>query len=144
MSGINSREFVLMLKREAIDGSAQSILKSLSSPRVPLPIPDSGDPVQRGMAEFFNKGAQKEQRQAEWFRSLGPKEQAMLASLLEETAEMSALSFCTLIDGVGGPWEGVFEIWAVDSHEHKTLLNPENSEMLHDLLSEVCEEERKG
>jgi len=142
MEEINGREFVRMLKHEVMDATVHSVLKSLSSPRSPRPVPTSPDPIQRSMAEFFNRGAERQQQRAAWFRSLSPEQQGMLSSLLEECAEMSTLSFCTLIDGVGGPWDGAFEIWAVDAHDRKTLLNPQNSDMMHDLLSDICEEER--
>lgn len=141
---MDSRDFIRMLKHEAVDGAIQSTLRSLRSPRVPQPVPDPGNSVQKSIADRFNAGAEREQAQSTWFRSLSAEHQAMLISLLEECVESCALSVCTLIDGVGGPWEGVFELTAVDANDHRTVLNPENSDMLHDLLSEVIEEERKS
>jgi len=42
-----------------------------------------------------------------------------------------------LLDGVGGSYEGVFEVVAVDG-EDRVVVNPENTEMLHDTFSDVC------
>ena len=52
------------------------------------------------------------------------------------------LVFFTLLDGVSGPFEGVFEVVAIDSDERRQIVNPENTDMLHDLFSEICEEDR--
>lgn len=68
----------------------------------------------------------------------------MVRAILEDCAERAVASFFTLLDGVGGSHEGVFEVLAVDSDDQRTILNPQNTEMLHDLFSEVCEEGRQN
>jgi hypothetical protein len=140
---MDSREFVRLLKHEGVDSVVSSILRKLKSPRQPQATAESDDPIQRGVTEFINQGARVRQQQAAWFRQLSDEQQRVLINMLEECAELSALSVCTLIDGVGGNYEGTLELSAVDSKGKKTRLNPENSEMLHDLLSDVLEEERK-
>jgi hypothetical protein len=139
---MDSREFVRSLKHEAADSVVSSILRKLKSPRQLQATTESDDPIQNGITEFFNQGARSQQQQAAWFRQLGDEQQRVLVNILEECAELSALSVCTLLDGVCN-YEGTFELSAVDSKGKKTRLNPENSEMLHDLLSDVLEEERK-
>jgi hypothetical protein len=42
--------------------------------------------------------------------------------------------------GLGGSYEGVIEIVAMDSMNQSNVLNPENTEMVHDICSEVREE----
>jgi hypothetical protein len=140
---MDSREFVRMVKHEAVDSAVRIVLTKLESPRSPQPIPESADVIQRGISNFYNAGALVEQRQSAWFSHLPDEQKKMLAEIVSETAELSALSFCTLIDGVSGPYEGVFEIVAVSNGRRKTL-NPENTDMLHDLLSDVCAEDREG
>lgn len=66
-----------------------------------------------------------------------------MKELLQECAEATTLHFLNLIDGTGGSFEGVFEIVAVDGDESRTIINPENTDMLHDLFSEVCEANRE-
>lgn len=65
-----------------------------------------------------------------------------MGNILEECAEQVLASFFCLVDGVGGNYEGVFEIVAVEE-ERRKLLNPQNTEMLHDIFSDVCEEGRR-
>lgn len=66
----------------------------------------------------------------------------MIRDILEDCAETAIASFFTLLDGVGGNYEGVFQIVAIDSTNHRNVLNPENTEMLHDIFSEACEKGR--
>jgi hypothetical protein len=73
---------------------------------------------------------------------LTEEEQQIVQTLIEEVAELSVFSVLTTIDGVAGPYEGVFEVVAVDAEEHRTLINPQNTEMLHDLFSDICEGDR--
>jgi hypothetical protein len=140
---MDGHEFVRILKHEAVDEAVRITLQKLESPRLPQPLPESDDLIEKGIAEFFNQGAVAQQRKAAWFRGLGDDQQATLVEILNECTELSALSVCALLDGVGGPYEGTFELQAVDAQGRKTRVNAENSEMLHDLLSDVCEEDRR-
>jgi hypothetical protein len=139
---MDSREFVQLLKHEAVDSAVSSILKKLKIPRQLQATTESDDPIQKGVTEFINQGARIQQHQAAWFRQLSDEQKSILINLLEECTQLSALYACTLLDGVSH-YEGTFELSAVDPKGKKTRLNPENSEMLHDLLSDVLEEERK-
>jgi len=145
MAAINDRQFVQMVKRESVDSTVEIMIKRLKSPRTPQPIPaDQDEQSAAALAgRSFNEGKLKEQQQASWSAGLGDEGQSILRSLLEECAELSTLGFLTLIDGVGGPWEGIFEIVAVSAKEGRTVINPQNTEMLHDIFSDVCEEDRR-
>ena len=142
---MDNREFVRLAKREAIDSAVKNILGKLNAPRAngPLPAVQADDIVAAPIDRWFNEGAIRQQRQAAWFASLDAEGQETLRGLLEECAELSGYGFFTLIDGVGGDSEGVFELVHVCGEE-KTVLNPQNTDMLHDLFSEVCEKDRRG
>jgi len=130
---LDKREFAKLVTKEAIDGVVQSTLDRLRNPIVFRDQPASG---------WFAKQQLESQRQSEWFRNLSPDDRSRIESIIKGTAELSTFSFLTLIDGVAGSYEGVFEIVAVDADENRTVINPENTEMLHDVFSEICEEER--
>jgi hypothetical protein len=61
---------------------------------------------------------------------------------LQECSEISVASFLNVLDGTGGDFIGVFELIAV-TDETRALVNPENSEMLHDLFAEVCHDDSR-
>ena len=138
---MDGREFVSLVKLESITWPVSIILKKLNSPRALQPLPESSDPIEKGGFDFNNRAAQVEQSRAAWFQQLSEDQKAVLSEVLRECAELSALSFCTLIDGVGGSFDGVFKIHAVDPSGKVTLINSDDSEMLHDLLTEVCAED---
>ncbi len=140
---MDSREFVKLAKHETVDNTIKVLIDHLRTPRRPRPAAVEKVPgiVADSLREWFNEGAIRQQRQAAWFATLGEDGQRTLFGLLEECAELAASSFFALIDGVGGEFEGVFEIVAVFGG-NRTVLNPQNTEMLHDLFSDVCEEER--
>jgi len=140
---MNSREFVRLVKQEAIDGTIQSILNALESPRSVQPSPESEDAIQKSIADFFSAGAREQQRRAAWYRGLTTEDRTTIKEILANCAELSAFSFCTLLDGVGGKYDGAFELSAVDLQGRRSILNPNNADMLHDLLSDVCEEGRE-
>jgi hypothetical protein len=137
-TAMDACSFARLVREEAIDATVQAALKQLISPSAPRSITQAADPLHASAAEFFNRGAIEQQRRAAWFQQLNDEQQSIVADILRDCAECSALSFCSLIDGIGGNYEGAFEITAIDSEGTRTVLNPENSEMLHDVLSEVC------
>jgi hypothetical protein len=65
----------------------------------------------------------------------------IVAELLRECTEKAIGSVFAIIDGVAGEVPGVFEIAEIDGDERK-VINPQNSEMLHDLFSDICEVEQ--
>jgi hypothetical protein len=136
---MDARKFVELAKLEAVDGVVAQTLKTLEMPRViPQTARDTGH-----IADWLRRRALEEQKRAAWFTALSEDERQTFSSIATEVAELAVLSLLSLIDGVGGNYSGVFEIVAVDSNDQRTLLNPENSEMLHDLFSEVCEADRR-
>jgi hypothetical protein len=66
----------------------------------------------------------------------------LVRDVLEDCAGEVLGNFFCLIDGVCGNYNGVFEIVAVDGDERK-IVNPQNTEMLHDLFSEICEQDQQ-
>lgn len=140
---MNNREFVRLVKHEAIDEVVRIALNSLKSPRSPIPISDSADAIQNSFSNFYNAGVRAKQKQAAWFQQLNEEQQKVFVEILHDYIEFGALSFCTLLDGVGGNYEETFEIHSIDSKGRNTLINPDNSDMLHDLLSEVCAKDRE-
>ncbi len=137
---MNSRDFVQMVKSYSIDDVVQRTMKELESPRRPGQTRTS-NVIERSISEFQNKQFAISERRSEWFNGLAMEQKEMLRDALQECAENAVTTLFTLIDGVGGPYEGVFEIVAIDSKEQRYVLNPQNSDMLHDLFSEVCQEE---
>lgn len=143
---MDNRKFVELAKRYTVDDTVKIIMKSLRSPMEPKPAAQSNlDPIiTEAINRRFDERVIAEQRRAVWFSELSESGQQILREIVEESVEFSAASFFTLIDGVGGDYEGVFEIVAVNSRGHKTILNPQNTDMLHDLFSDVCEADRRG
>jgi len=90
----------------------------------------------------MNHRNSEKRRKSDWFHCLSQADKQMLEEVLEECAEFTAACVFNLVDGVGGDCPGVFEIVAVSQGE-RTVLNPENSDLLHDLFSEVCEGDRR-
>ena len=138
------REFVKLAKREAVDSAVQIVMQRLRSPRVPAPPAaeyPAGSPGE-WIHKRYNQAALEEQFQAAWFATLDAGGREILRELLAECAELAGFGFFTLIDGVGGDCDGVFEIIHVSGDEERTVLNPQNTEMLHNVFSEICEAER--
>lgn len=138
---MDSRELVVMVKRYAVDDIVESFVGTLKSPRSGLP--DAANPSANDTLRFVDKHSVVHQRRSAWYGRLTPDDRAMIGELLEDCAEAAVANVFTLLDGVGGSYEGVFEIVAVDSASQRHVLNPGNSPMLHDLFSEVCEEGRR-
>ena len=95
---MDSREFVNLVRREAVDNPFNIIMKKLTTPRAPKPIaPEhrAGSPSE-SINKWFHEGGIKEQRQAAWFASLNADDQAILKGLIEECAELSGFGFFTL------------------------------------------------
>jgi REP element-mobilizing transposase RayT len=90
---------------------------------------------------MLNYHSAVERRQTEWFSRLTDDERKMIRNILEDCAERTLANFFCLVDGAAGNYKGVFEIVAVEGNRRKAL-NPQNTEMLHDIFSEICEEGR--
>jgi hypothetical protein len=141
---MDARTFALMIKRFAVDGTAQTEIQELESPRLPNRAARQTDPVSQKISEGFGRQAATQQKRSDWFLSLSESDRTIIRALINDCAEKTAFSLMCLIDGVGGEFDGVFEIVAIDAIDRRMIQNPENSEFLHDLLSEVCEQDRSG
>jgi hypothetical protein len=140
---MDNREFVLMAKRYAVDEIVQMCVNRLKTPQLPKSSAEPRGPAEESITRWLNYHSAVEQRRSEWFNRLAEDEQKMIRSILEECAEMALANFFCLVDGVQGNYKGVFEIVAVEGNRRK-VLNPEDAEMLHDILSDICEENRQG
>ena len=139
---MDNREFVALVKKESVDRVVKQIVDTLEKPPALVPAKANDNPIGRATRDFINQARIKQVQKSEWFKSLPEDRQKMLQQLVEETAELAISSLFTLIDGIAS-YEGNFEIVAVNAKGRKRVLNPEDSEMLHDLFSEVCEESRQ-
>jgi len=74
-----------------------------------------------------------------WFHRLSQDEQKIVENILRECAERTLANLLCLLDGVDGSYQGVFEIVAVNGDD-RTVVNPENTEMLHDIFYDIHEE----
>jgi hypothetical protein len=140
---MDSHEFVALTKRYCVDDVVGQIVDTLGTPRPQNHLPESSNPVEGAISQWINDRSLVERHRSEWFRRLPENDQKMVRDILEECAESAVASFFTLLDGVGGPSGGVFEIVEVNSLNRRSVLNPENTEMLHDIFSELCEEGRQ-
>jgi len=140
---MDNREFVVMTKQYAVNDVVEECVNALKAPRLPKHLPVPRDPVEESISRWITDHSFVEQQRSEWFNLLTGENQRMVRAILKDCAERALASFFTLLDGVGGAYEGVFEIVAVDSANRRSVLNPQNTVMLHDLFSEICEEGRQ-
>lgn len=139
---MDSRGFVMMAKQYAVDEVVRDCVKELKSPRLPKRSPAPRGQVEKSIRQWVNDRSRIERRRSDWFSRLAQSDQRLIGDILEECAERALANFFCLVDGVGGNYEGVFEIVAVEE-ERRTVLNPQNTDMLHDIFSEVSEEGRR-
>jgi hypothetical protein len=140
---MNNREFAAMAKRHAVDEVADEVVDNLENPRLtPHRQVDPGDLIGQSIQKWIDRHSQIKQRRSEWFHRLTNDDQETLREILKDCAEKAVGNLFCLIDGVGGAYEGVFEIVAVDSDSRRHVLNPQSDDMLHDIFSEVCEKNR--
>jgi len=140
---MDSRQFVVMTKQYAVDEVVVEVVGALKAPRLPVDQQVVHNDVEQSISKWINDHSLVERQRSEWFNQLTEENRKMVRAILEDCAERAVASFFTLLDGVGGAYEGVFEVVAVDSEEQRSVLNPTNTELLHDLFSEVREEGRQ-
>jgi len=78
---MESREFVRLVKHEAVDETVRIIMKKLHSPQLPGPavVESNLNPIMAGaINQWSNEHATAEQRRAGWFGELGEQSQKML------------------------------------------------------------------
>lgn len=134
-------EFVKYAKEHTVDDTVASMLRELASPRT-YPKAEPQNEIQHRISERVQRAEENAKKQSAWFLDLGIDGRQQLRDLLQECAERTLFNFFCLLEGVSGDLDGVFEIVNVVDEEDRIVLNPQNTEMLHDLLSEVCEEDR--
>jgi hypothetical protein len=140
---MDSCEFVVKTKQYAVDDTVNQIFKTLTTPRPAKRLHGSGSPVEQDISQWINDHSLLEQRRSEWFNRLKEDDQVMIRDFLEDCAELAVASFFTFLDGVGESYEEIFEIVAIGSDNQRNVLNPQNTEMMHDIFYEVCEEGRR-
>ena len=138
---MDSQEFVNEIKRYAVDDTVEQVMRSLRSPRLFNVSSEFEQSGMNGLAQRMADQNREKQRRAAWFDELSEDDRTIVRQVVTECAELTGFGFMTFLDGVGGDTEGVFELVQVVG-EDRNILNPENSEMLHDLFSEVCERDR--
>ena len=119
---LGSRDFVNILKQHASDGVGLEVIKSALRPNP------------------FDSSPQRSKRIREFIEGLSESDRETLSSLLQDAAEFSIAGALCVLDGVGGNYNGTFELYSFESDETKHLVNSENSEMLHDIYSELLSE----
>jgi hypothetical protein len=135
---MKSRDFVQMVKRYSVDDVVEETIKELQTPRRP-PQTQSSGVIGRSISQWENKRFAISKGRSEWFNGLPEKEKGVFQDILQDCVQNAVTTLFTMIDGVGGPYEGVFEIVAIDSDEQRYVINPQNTDMLHDLFTEVCQ-----
>lgn len=139
---MDARGFVAIVKKHVVEGTIEDTMSALVATPVEPTSPNPEDsPVMRSFAEFVHRAKLRRFREAVWFQGLLEEDRERITALLCECAERTASSFFAVLDGVGGQAPGVFEIVEVNGRKRR-VLNPESSEMLHDLFSELCEATR--
>jgi len=130
---MDAREFIEVIQHEAIDSPYKKILKELLHPKPTVPLEAWTSEVDKSVGVSLHDRAQTEQRRARWFNDLDDNGREFVKELLQECAELSAVSFLGVLDGIGS-YEGTFRLIAMDAKGNRTVVNPENGEMLHDVF----------
>jgi len=138
---MDSRQFALLAKH-AVNEVVEQLIKSLRTPHTIPRRTAAKTPLDDSLSSWLEAQSRVQQQRSEWFSRLAEDDQDVVAAILQECAELSASSLFALIDGVAGDYKGVFEIVAVSAGQ-RTVINPENTEMLHDVFAEVCADDRQ-
>ena len=117
-----NRDFVNVVKQHASDRLGLEVIKSALRHKP------------------FDSSPQRSKQIREFIAALSESDREILSWLLQDAAELSVAGVLCVLDGVGGNYDGTFELYSVESDETKHLINPENSEMLHDIYSELLSE----
>jgi len=133
---MDAREFIEVIRHEAIDAPYKRILKELQHPKPTVPLEAWTSEVDKSVGVSLHDREQTEQRRARWFNDLDDNGREVVKELLQECAELSAIAFLGVLDGIGS-YEGSFKLIAMDAKGDRTVVNPENGEMLHDVFYDV-------
>ena len=133
---MDAREFIEVIQHEAIDSPYQKIMRELLHPKPTIPLEAWTSEVDKSVGMSLHARAETEQRRARWFHDLDDNGRELVKELLQECAELSAVSILNVLDGIGS-YEGSFKLIAMDEKGNRTVINPENGEMLHDVFYDV-------
>jgi hypothetical protein len=131
---MDCREFVVKIKQYAVDETVESMSSQLAAPQLMLVESDKSIKARNRRLE----------REASWFATLTPTDQATFHAILQDCAERTLSQAFRFLDGAGGDSDGVFEVVECADGQPKNVLNPQNSDKLHDLLSDVCQRSRRA
>jgi hypothetical protein len=134
---MTNREFVALAKRYAVDEVVEATIKQLKFAPPIKPVDPNDSEMNQSISHWINDQWGTKARQSKWFLQLSQEGQEIVGKIIHECAENAVVSMLTLFDGVGSEYEGIFEIVAVDAKDRRHLINPQNTEMLHDLFYEV-------
>ena len=126
-------EFVVKIKQYSVDETVRSTISRLEAPQFMLVESD----------ESIKSRNRSLERESAWFAKLTPEDRSIFHAILQECAEGTLSEAFCFLDGVGGDSDGVFEVVECVEGQPKNVLNPKNSDRLHDLLSDICERGRR-
>lgn len=141
---MTAREFVQIVKKHTVDGVAESLVngpKRLAA----IPLSTERPPEQSTSisAAWMDRQITSARETMKWLGQLSETDREQIRALLQEGSEISIAGFLNVLDGTGGDFEGAFEVFAV-TETGRTLVNPQNTDMLHDLFAEACQESRNS
>ncbi len=117
---MNGHEFVQAVKLHVIDAAADGVLKNLRT-------------------SHSRSSTIALQNISKWFNGLSNSDQLHIAEAVRMAAHSAAFGLFCVIDGVrvveSGPEKSEFRLMAISPNGSETTLNPEDGEMLHDLLN---------
>ncbi len=117
---MNAHEFVQAVKLRVIDAAADGALKNLKT-------------------SHSRSSTIALQDISKWFNGLSNSDQHHVAKVVQMTAHSAAFGLFCVIDGVrvveSGPEKSEFRLMAISANGSETTLNPDDGEMLHDLLN---------
>ncbi|NUQ28560.1 MAG: hypothetical protein HOQ35_08605 [Acidobacteriaceae bacterium] len=140
---MDARELIEVIQRDAIDYPYKQLLKQLLQPKSTIPMEAWTSEVDKSVGMSLHARAEIEERRARWFHDLDDNGREFVKELLQECAELSAVMFLNVLDGIGS-YEGSFKLVAMDAKGNRTVVNPENSEMLHDVFYDVMAESERA
>ncbi|APZ94502.1 hypothetical protein [Fuerstiella marisgermanici] len=117
---MNAHEFIQAVKLRVIDAAADGVLKNLKT-------------------SHSRSSTIALQEISKWFNGLSNSDQRHVAKVVQMTAHSAAFGLFCVIDGVrvveSGPEKSEFRLMAISANGSETTLNPDDGEMLHDLLN---------
>src|SRR6202012_3404169 len=99
---MDAREFVAVVKHDAVDGAANHIIKELiASSEAPAASSPEESSIGRSISEFVYREKLRKFNRAVWFQNLAQVDRDEISGLLRDCAEATAFHFFCVLDGVG-------------------------------------------